>query len=111
MKDSSSDPWLTSDTFRVNYTATTDFKFEDFASKKHTIKTYFKDGVDHIQLPHHKPTKVSFKRISSNKIWVDADTIVYYLEYFADHKYIHIIDQKGLVKSIKRFEKDHGDEA
>ncbi len=29
MKEASIDPWLTSDTFWVNYTATTDFKFED----------------------------------------------------------------------------------
>lgn len=48
MKGSTSDPWLASDTFRVNHTATTDFKFEDLTSKKHSVKTFFKDGVDHI---------------------------------------------------------------
>lgn len=42
---------------------------------------------------------------------VDAGTIIYELEYFADHKQIHIIDNfTGLVKTVKRFEKDHGNE-
>lgn len=55
MKEATMDPWLTSDTFRVNYTATTDFQFEDQTSQKHLVKTFFKDGSDYVQLKDKAP--------------------------------------------------------
>lgn len=55
MKEATMDPWLTSDTFWVNYTATTDFKFEDLSSKNYEVQTYFKDGSDYIKLPGKEP--------------------------------------------------------
>lgn len=58
------------------------------------------------------PQKVSFWRLNKNVIRVDSGSIIYELEYFADHKNITIIDNfTGLVKSIKWFEKDHGNES
>ena len=43
-------PWLAPDNFRLNYTSTTDFKFEDGLKKEHIVQTYYKDGSHFIKV-------------------------------------------------------------
>lgn len=84
-------PWLIPDNFRVNYTSTTDFEFEDGKQQKYKVKTYFKDGKHYI-LTEQNPVPVTFERINKNEVRIDTGSVIYFLQFVADKQTIQIVD-------------------
>jgi len=102
-------PWMSHDSFRLNYTPVKKFSFTDENGDEHIAETYHSNGQYFIRIGDNEAETASFQRIDANTISVTAGDITYNLEYHADEESLSIIDDETkLVSSVKKPVKSFG---